>query len=217
MQFETDTGPTEFPIEHLIVAGWTGRDKTAVDHHIDELAELGVPAPSQTPLFYRVSNRLLTHAPKIQVLGSASSGEAEPLLIRHNGEFWLGLASDHTDRALEAHSVAASKQACAKPCATTLWRWDRVSDRLDGLRIQSWIWENDDWSLYQDGALGQILPLDDLINGAGVGENAAMLCGTFAAIGGVRPASRFRATLFDDVLGREINMSYDTIPLPEIS
>ena len=66
MQFETDTGPSDFSIEHLIVAGWTGRDKAAVQHHIDELAELGVPGPSQTPLYYRVSNTLLTAAAEIQ-------------------------------------------------------------------------------------------------------------------------------------------------------
>ena len=36
-------------ISHLIVAGWTGRDRAKVQHHIEELALLGVPAPSTTP------------------------------------------------------------------------------------------------------------------------------------------------------------------------
>lgn len=217
MQFTTDTGPEDFPIETLIVAGWTGRDKSAVQHHIDELAALGVPAPSQTPLFYRVSNTLLTNAPKIEVLGQASSGEAEPLLIRRGGEYWLGLASDHTDRALEAHSVAASKQICAKPCASTLWPWNSVKDRIDTLRIRSWIWEQNDWTLYQDGKIGQILPLTELISASGMSDNSAMLCGTFAALGGVRPAPRFRAALIDDTTGGEITLSYETTCLPEIS
>lgn len=217
MHFETDTGPANFAIDHLIVAGWTGRDQTAVQHHIDELAAIGIPAPSATPLFYRVSHSLLTPAPNIEVLGTASSGEAEPLLIRRNGQYWLGLASDHTDRALEAHSVAASKQICSKPCAAALWPWDSVKDRADDLRIQSWIWENDDWVLYQDGEIGQIRPLTELIQSSGMGDNSAMLCGTFAAIGGVRPSPKFRALLIDDASGREITLSYETTCLPEIS
>ncbi len=217
MQFETDTGPDDFPIDHLIVAGWTGRDAAAVQHHIDELAALGVPAPSKVPLFYRVANSLLTQNGEIEVLGDASSGEAEPLLVRRNGEYWLGLASDHTDRALEAHSVAASKQICAKPCANTLWRWDSVAEHLDDLRIQSWIWEDNDWKLYQDGKLAQIRPLTELIKSSGLGDNTAMLCGTFAAIGGVRPAAKFRAALIDDATGREITLHYETTYLPEIS
>lgn len=43
-------------VDTLIVAGWTGRDHGAVQHHIDELAELGIAPPSQVPLYYRVSN-----------------------------------------------------------------------------------------------------------------------------------------------------------------
>ncbi|VTR33195.1 Protein of uncharacterised function (DUF2848) [Serratia fonticola] len=42
-------------IDHLVIAGWTGRDYKAIQHHIQELAELGVPQPSSVPLFYRVA------------------------------------------------------------------------------------------------------------------------------------------------------------------
>ncbi len=41
-----------FEAERLVIAGWAGRDETAVRRHIEELAELGVPPPSRTPLFY---------------------------------------------------------------------------------------------------------------------------------------------------------------------
>ena len=33
----------------LIVAGWTGRDEAALNHHIEELAAIGVPRPSSVP------------------------------------------------------------------------------------------------------------------------------------------------------------------------
>ena len=117
MQFNTETktgaGRVDIDVRDLTIAGWTGRDAAAVQHHIDELAAIGVAPPSQVPLFYRVSADLLTTAPDIQVLGEASSGDAEPMLIRAGGKMWIGLGSDHTDRALEAVSVASSKQVCA--------------------------------------------------------------------------------------------------------
>ncbi|MFT6309610.1 MAG: hypothetical protein ACJA0Z_004794, partial [Halioglobus sp.] len=115
-------------IDQLIVAGWTGRDSHAVNHHIKELGQLGIAPPSAVPLYYRVSDSLLTQSPNIQVLGSASSGEVEPLILRQQDRWYLGLASDHTDRELEAHSVAASKQACVKPVAMQVWELDTVSN-----------------------------------------------------------------------------------------
>jgi hypothetical protein len=125
--FQTPDGPQQITVSELVVAGWTGRNTEAVQHHIEELAALGVPAPSQVPLYYRVGAELLTQAPAISVLGADTSGEAEPLLICDaTGTLWLGLASDHTDRALETLSVAKSKQVCPKPVARDLWRFDTV-------------------------------------------------------------------------------------------
>ena len=50
MRFETELEPLDARLGRLVVAGWTGRDEAAVRHHIDELAALGVPAPSKSPL-----------------------------------------------------------------------------------------------------------------------------------------------------------------------
>lgn len=214
MIFTHDTTAIDAPIHHLFVAGWTGRDPAAVQHHIDELAELGVAPPSTTPLFYRVSRSLLTQASEIDVLGTATSGEAEPLLLRLNGTLWLGLASDHTDRELEATSVAASKQACPKPCAAQLWPFASVQDHLDQLHLRSWIHENGDWVPYQDGPLAAILPLTTLLDKSGLGDNSAMLCGTLPALGGVRAATQFRAELHDPVLNRTLTLAYASVCLP---
>ncbi|MDX1607313.1 MAG: DUF2848 family protein, partial [Candidatus Competibacterales bacterium] len=100
-----------------LVAGWTGRDRAAVERHIEELAALGVPPPSTVPLYYRIAAGLFTTDGRIQVVGDHSSGEAEPVLLDDGDRLWLGLGSDHTDRDLETHSVALAKQVCAKPLA----------------------------------------------------------------------------------------------------
>lgn len=216
MQFNTENGPLDVAIDQLIVAGWTGSDATAVQHHIDELAAIGVAPPSKVPLFYRVSNTLLTTETTIDVLGDSSSGEAEPLLIMWDGDLWLGLSSDHTDRQLETTSVAASKQICAKPCAATLWKFTEVEDRLEKIVFQSWIKESDDWVLYQEGSLEQIKPLRELIDAAQMSNGSAMLCGTFAAIGGVRPSNSFRARMVDHEATKDITLEYTARHLPVV-
>lgn len=222
LSFRVNGASLPLDLTHLIVAGWTGRDADAIAHHIAELAELGVPAPSDTPLYYRVSAPLLTDAPLIEAVGGASSGEVEPLIVEAEGKRYLGLASDHTDRALEAHSVAMSKQVCAKPCALELWEWDEVADRLEEIELESWIDEGGDWVPYQSGTIASIRPLTELIAGSRLSELAkdgpvAMLCGTFGAKGGVRPAAKFRMQMRDPKTGRSITHEYDTRTLPEVA
>lgn len=217
MKFTCDGRDVEITIDHLFVAGWTGRDAAAVQHHIDELANLGVAPPSEVPLFYRVSNALLVQATEIETLGEATSGEVEPLILRHQGKVYLGLASDHTDRELEAHSVAASKQVCLKPVCSQLWSFDAVKDVLDDLILCCQIFENGQWVDYQTGTLAHIRPLQDLLDLAELPENAAMLCGTLGAIGGVRPAANYRMSLRDPQANREIAFEYTARSLPVVA
>ncbi|MCC9620501.1 DUF2848 domain-containing protein [Thalassospira sp. MA62] len=214
-----------FDIAHCTVAGWTGRDAKAIQHHIDELAEIGVAPPSAVPLYYRTASGMVTGEDTIEVVGNGTSGEVEPLLIAQDGVLYLGLASDHTDRTLETHSVALSKQICEKPVAAEIWRFDEVKDHIEQIEMKSWIQEKegDDWVLYQDGTIASIRPLSDLIEGgklmtsAPAGKASVMLCGTLGAIGGVRPAVRFKMALHDPILDRSIEHAYDINVLAEIA
>jgi hypothetical protein len=222
LTFEAEGRAHKIAVSQLIVAGWTGRDMKAVQHHIDELAALGVPAPSSVPLHYRVSADLLSTTDRLQVLGNETSGEAEPLLIHDGQTLWLGLGSDHTDRGLEAVSVAHAKQACGKPVAPGLWRFDALADRLDALELRSFIRSDTDtdWIPYQRGTLAAIRPLAGLmaaLPGGGLRPGMAMLCGTLAAIGGIRPARHFRMELADPETGRCLAHSYAIDPLPIVS
>jgi len=217
MRFLVEDTTIPARISQLIVAGWTGRDPEAVQHHIDELAALGVAPPSQVPLFYQVSASLLVQSPVIGVLGEATSGEAEPLLVRLEGQMFLGLGSDHTDRDLETLSVATAKQACPKPVSDRLWRFNDVAPHLDQLVLRSGIKEGGQWVTYQEGTLEGLRPLAVLAERAGLADGQAMLCGTLAAIGGVRPAPAYRMSLSDPVLGRELNLSYRVKTLPVIT
>jgi hypothetical protein len=44
-----------------------------------------------------------------------------------------------------------------------------------------------------------------------------MFCGTLAAIGGIRPASRFEVELIDPVLNRTLRHAYDIDTLPVVT
>jgi hypothetical protein len=193
-------------LDSLVIAGWAGRDLVATEHHIAELAAIGVPRPSAIPLYYRVAVNQLTQSPRVQVLGPDTSGEAEVFVFQVAGAMFVSLVSDHTDRRLETGSVAISKQVCAKPVATTAWAYDDVAAHWDDLVLRSMIEENGATTLYQEGALASLRPVPELIDGycSSVGgsgdrlaEGTAMSCGTMSAIGGIRPARSFAMELFD--------------------
>ena len=212
----------------LIMAGWTGRDRAAVDHHIAELAALGVPGPSRIPTFYRLDPALLAGpVPEIHVLGEDTSGEVEVVLLSLADGLWVGLGSDHTDRAMEAHGVALAKQLCRKPAAEGLWRFDEVSAHWDQLVLRAHILEGGERRLYMESALAAVGRPEDLLSayGAELGQTGhptlpvgtVMFCGAIGATGGIRPAPRFEMTLEDPVLGRTLRHAYDVRALPIVS
>lgn len=209
--------PRSIAIEHLVIAGWTGRDPAAVQAHIDELAALGVAPPRSIPTYYRVSTARLTQAGRIEVSGDESSGEVELVLI-DDGELLVGLGSDHTDRAIERISVTVSKQMCDKPIARSLWRYEDVAPHWDRLRLRSFRWNDGAFEPYQDGTMQSVQAPDSLLlrpRRDGMWQRGtAMFCGTFAAHGGIRPAERFRIELQDPVRNRSIVHEYTTLTLP---
>jgi len=217
-----------FDARHLIMAGWTGRDPAAVQRHLDELGVLGVAPPSRVPLFYRMDPALLAGpVAAIAVLGEDTSGEVEAVLVALADALWVGLGSDHTDRAMEAHGVAISKQLCRKPMAGCLWRFDEVIGHWDQLVLRAHIVEDGERRLYMEDALAAVRRPEDLIAAyalkSGLAKRAPLPVGTvlfmgaIGAIGGIRPAPRFEMALADPVLGRKLRHAYDVHALPIVS
>ncbi len=210
--------PLILPIRQAVIAGWTGRDPVARDKHIAELEAIGIARPATTPIYYRVAARRLTTADSIEVSGGNSSGEVEFVLIGWQGRILVGLGSDHTDRKVESYSVTVSKQMCDKVVAPVLWDLDEVRGHWDQMILRSFAWIDGARVLYQEGTLDGMLPVAELIQRGfgdkGLPDGCAMFGGTFAAKGGIRPASRFEFELEDPVLKRSIRHAYDVIELP---
>jgi hypothetical protein len=212
---EIDTGK----IRQLIIAGWTGRNQEAVEKHIRELEAIGVRRPKSTPIFYRVSASLLTTDDMIDVLGENSSGEVECVLHAIDGEIFVGVGSDHTDRKAEAIGVSLSKQMCAKPVSRKAWRYDDVAPHWDALMLRSYIRVNGERRLYQEGSVSAMRPPEELCRLWGgdsrLPQRASMFCGTLAVHGGIVSADTFEMELEDPVLDRRITHVYGVRTLPD--
>ncbi len=208
-------------IKDLVIAGWTGRDVTALNHHIEELKAIGVQPPSRVPIYYRAAAQMLTQADRIQVLGDDSSGEVEPVLVGAADRLWVTVGADHTDRKVESYGIAVSKQMCAKPIGHTAWRYEEVEPHWDRLMLRSFIQEGGKRVLYQEGPLAKIRDPRELIFGwkdeKRLPMGAVMFCGTMPAIGAIRSSSRFEMELDDPVLGRKIAHAYEIEVLPVIA
>jgi hypothetical protein len=207
-------------IRNLVVAGWTGRNLAALEAHIKELEAIGVKRPKSVPIFYRNAAALLTTAPEIQVAGDKSSGEVEFVLFSLDDGLWLGLGSDHTDRAAETINVTLSKQMCAKPVGSKLWRYDEIKPHWDKLMLRSFVpGDGGSRRLYQEGPVTNMRAPEELIKlytgGDRLAPGTAMFCGTFAVHGGISYSGTFEMELDDPVLGRKLTHGYKIVALPD--
>jgi hypothetical protein len=178
-----------------------------------------MPRPSRTPIYYRAAASLVTSATRIQVVGEETSGEVEFVIVPRGDGLWIGLGSDHTDRALETTSVALAKQMCAKVVAPTLWRFDDLAPHWDSIELRSWAHRDGSRELYHEGTVASILPVSDLMSryatdGETLGIGGALFGGTIATVHQIGPADEFEMELNDSTLGRRISHRYRVETLP---
>ena len=217
--FKDRTDQVSMTPEALIVAGWTGRDEAALNHHIEELAAIGVPRPSSVPVFYRNAATNVVQTDKLEVLGPDTSGEVEPVIVALNDGLWIGLGSDHTDRKAETMGIALSKQLCGKVLGPALWKFEDIAAHWDSIVIRSYATIDGERVLYQEGPLALMRDPVDLMTryGRAFVANTVIICGTIGAKGGIRPAARFEMELEDPVLERRMTHAYDIISLPVVT
>ncbi|ADB52782.1 DUF2848 family protein [Conexibacter woesei] len=211
IEFEVDGRAIAVRPQALVVAGFTGRDAHGVDAHIRELAEEGVAPPPSVPSFYLLPPTALTRARELCAVRARTSGEAEIAVIVDGDERWVTLASDHTDRGVEALDIGLSKEVCSKPIAQRAWAYADVVDGWDQLRLRSWISDAGERRPYQDGLAASLLPTQELVERLsprmGV-SRYVLLTGTVPTVSGVREADHFWAELEDARRGETIALDY---------
>ena len=204
----------------LLNAGYAGRNQAEVASHIAELAALGVPAPTATPALYPISPYLAQQTDRVYVQHGRTSGEAEWALIITDNDVLITAACDHTDRDLEVHSVAWSKNAAPDVLGTKAWRLSDIADRLDDIALEAWVGHGDTLELIQQGTLGDLLAprywLDVLTERGDARPGTVLISGTISMLHGVNQfADTWKVAMTDPATRDVIGVEYQTVRMPE--
>jgi hypothetical protein len=183
LQLKVNGSRVTFAARRVIIAGFTGRNRAAVEQHIHELELHGVAAPPSVPAFYPVAPTFVSTADSFVLETANASGEAEAVLLFQDASLENALVatgSDITDRVLERESIARAKQL-PKPISSAVWRWRDVRAQWDETEIVSYVTPEKD-RCYQRGAIASLLPPEEVV--ARLPEEArADLAGTVLFLG----------------------------------
>ncbi|MER6306296.1 DUF2848 domain-containing protein [Streptomyces sp. NPDC001739] len=222
LTFELPDGSTrDVDVVQVLNAGYAGRSQEDVAAHVAELAELGVPAPTVIPALYPVSPYLAQQTERVAVQHGRTSGEAEwALVVAADGELLLTAACDHTDRELEVHGVAWSKNAGPDVLARRAWRLADVESRLDELTLRAWVTHKGEESEIQNGTLAELLTpgywADVLRSRGDLVPGTVLISGTIPMTEDVEQfADHWRVELGDPATGDTIPLGYDVVRMPE--
>ena len=205
-----------FPVYRIVNAGYTSRDKQALQKHIEELRQKGVPAPRTIPTLYPVASYLIVTDGTVEVVEERNSGEVEFVLLLNEHELLIGVGSDHTDREMETISILKAKQACPNVMSSTVWPYKELEDHWDELILRSWVLKEGKRILYQEGQVSQLMSPEDLI--LFVKErlvdhnmnNLIIYSGTIPTVTGeIMSGDAFEAELYDPITDDVLQCKYN--------
>ena len=203
-----------YDLRGVILCGYTCRDQSAVQRHIEELKKDGIEPPTSIPTFYPKPPQGMALEGDIQVEGYETSGEVEYVLLVDGNSVYVAVGSDHTDRELERINILKSKQVTPAILSRNLWNYKEIKDNWDQIEIRSWVLREGKRTLYQDSTLGTILPPEELIRL--VHQQVKGSLKGIAIFSGTPPlvtekivfTDRFEGELLDPVLKRKITIGY---------
>lgn len=191
-----------------------------VKHHIEELAALGIPGPRNVPVLYPLSNHLVSQGNEVEIPHINCSGEAEWALVVGNDpqDIFIIAASDHTDRALEVHGIAWSKQSFPNFLAKEAWLYSDIEKEFDEFVMRSWVEREGTDSLAQNGQLSRLLPprywISRLDEAQLLRPGTVLLGGTISMNPGVNPSGEKWRVEIEDQRGNISRVEYTIKLLP---
>lgn len=179
------TAERVFDVTRMYNFGSATRDAGDAVAHQEEVAAAGVkiafdiPAPRTYPI---APHNVLTEG-ELGVHNDETSGEVEIVLLVDNDDLFVGVGSDHTDRALERTSIVWSKQAYPNVLAPRVWPFADIRDHWDELVLRSWV----DGRPYQDVSTSVFFHPDDMLQKLAdrvreLPSTYLLFCGTFVSV-----------------------------------
>jgi hypothetical protein len=221
IRIETSAGTREarIPIARMINLGSATRDPGTAEPHQHEVARSGIHIALSVPAprLYPIGTHALTTGGQVEVHGAETSGEVEIVVLAAD-QVYVGVGSDHTDRACERHSILWSKQACPNVLAPVLWPLDEIAERWDSCTLRAWV----DGRRYQDVSVAAFIRPEEMLRI--VRERAPGLPpGNLLVFGGTIVSldkrlgfgRRWEFELDDPTAGRRIRHGYDVVDLTE--
>jgi 4-hydroxyphenylacetate 3-monooxygenase len=223
MRVESRAGtvPLRLFADRMVNLGSATRTTDTAVAHQEEVAKdgihiaLNVPAPR----IYPIATHTLTTAREVQAQGADTSGEVEIVVVLAGGRTYVGVGSDHTDRALERTSILWSKQACANVVAPVLWPLDEVAEDWDNFVLKSWV----DGRLYQDVGTVAFLRPEEMLRilseraPALPRDNLVVFGGTIVSLDKrLGFGARWDFALEDPLTGRAIRHGYDVVDVTQM-
>lgn len=214
----------DFPVKRVYNLGFTIRDAAKMQAHLDEVAKEGVPPPStdRPPIIFPISAWSTITDTQVPVQYSKTSGEIEIVTLILEDEVYVGVGSDHTDRALEAINIPWSKQVAPNVLAPTIWRWSDVADHWDHIEMECYVEEGGRRVLYQKAGVAEFwtpIEMRESLAGriASVQDGGLVLfSGTVVSVDHRLSYSReWTISMIDPVLDRRIDHTYRIIVLDE--
>lgn len=209
-----------FNVKKLVNAGRSGRNEEIVKKHLAELRKGGANVGDEFPKFWPKTSDRLTTDSKFEVLpDTLSSGEVEFVLLIEKGTIYVGVGSDHTDRGLQKIDLVAAKEIYYNVMAPKVWPYEEVKEYWDDLMMRSWVKEEGERELYQEGKLKEILTPERILEEVKlrIGDDLnglVVFSGTHPTVSGeLCYSSYFEMELRDDKKGRIIHHSYCAEPI----
>lgn len=207
-------------VKKLVNAGRSGRNEIIVKKHLDELRKAGSNVGDKFPKFWPKTSDRITTSNRFEVLpNTLSSGEVEYVLLIDKNTVYIGVGSDHTDRGIQKIDLVAAKEIYYNVLAPKVWLYEEVKEYWDDLLMSSWVEEEGEITLYQEGKLKEILSPERILEEVKtrIGNNfdgLVIFSGTHPTLNGnLSYSSYFEFELRDNKKNRVIRHSYRADPI----
>jgi len=211
------TRPETFTIRRMYNFGSATRDPDVAVEHQQEVAKSGIHIAFDVPAprIYPIALHAITTDDEVFVQTDKTSGEVE-IVIHVADQLYVGVGSDHTDRAMETVSIPGSKQACANHLAPVFWPYEAIRAQWDDCVLRSWV----DGRLYQEVGVDAFLKPEDIVallrdRVDGVPErDFTIFCGTIVSVDkALGYGADWRYEIDAPGMGRKIGAAYRVVDI----